>query len=47
MSYMKKPAIVIPVAASTLILMGGYALPAYAEIDPPHLRLLRQINPQG
>lgn len=28
MSYMKKPAIIIPVAASTLILMGGYALPA-------------------
>jgi len=35
MSYMKKPAIIIPVAASAFLLMGSYPLPAYAEIDPP------------
>lgn len=43
---MKKPAIIIPVAASAFLLMGSYPLPAYAEIDPP-LTTVTSHQPAG
>lgn len=46
MSDMKKPSIIIPVAASAFLLMGSYPLPAYAEIDPP-LTTVTSHQPAG